>query len=126
MAHVAGIDVGKPAWTCPLGEGPVRRFANTPAGRTRWSSGWSSRRSRWRCASPPAGTNGRWWPACKRSGCPWWWRIPPGCGPSRGPAAPRRKTDLLDAQVLARYGVARARGGDATARPGAHRPCATC
>ena len=30
----------------------------------------------------------------------------PGAGPSRGPAAPRPKTDLLDAQVLARYGVA--------------------
>ena len=106
MEHVAGIDVGKAGLDVSLGEGPVRRFANTPAGRTPLVEWLVEQEVRLAVCEPTGGYERPLVAGLQAVGLPVVVAHPTRVRAFARACGTEAKTDLLDAQVLARYGVA--------------------
>lgn len=106
MERVAGIDVGKASLDVALADGPVRQFANTAAGR-RPLLQWLVQAEVTRAVCEPTGGYERALVAdLQAAGLPVVRAHPPRLRALARAVGTEAKTDLLDAQVLAHYGVA--------------------
>ena len=106
MERVAGIDVGKARLDVSLAGGPVQQFANTVAGR-RPLLQWLGEAAVTRVVCEPTGGYERALVTdLQAAGLPVVLAHPPRMRALARAVGTEAKTDLLDAQVLAHYGVA--------------------
>ncbi len=106
MKVMAGIDVGKRSLDVSVAAGPARRFDNTPAGRTALVE-WLERQGATEVVCEPTGGYER--PLVRRvqaTGWPIHLVHPNRVRHFAQAAGSPAKTDALDAQRLARYGMA--------------------
>ncbi len=106
MERVAGIDVGKASLDVSLAGGPVRQFANTAAGRPALVQ-WLGQQAVTVAVCEPTGGYERPLVAdLQAAGLPVVVAHPTRVRAFARVCGTEAKTDLLDAQVLARYGAA--------------------
>ncbi|MDE0195551.1 MAG: IS110 family transposase [bacterium] len=106
MDRVAGIDVGKASLDVSLAGGPVRPFANTAAGRRSLRQWLGEQGVTLAVCEPTGGYERPLVGELQAVGLPVVLAHPPRVRAFARVCGTEAKTDLLDAQVLARFGVA--------------------